>query len=323
MSHTFNHKGEIISIADYFLRIYKLKLSSPKQPLFKCRIAQDEFYLPTELCLMDGVPASMKSSAGMRDALAKTRIDPNEKTKRIHDMVKNLFDQKALKDWNIQVEAQPVSMTSCIMAAPQMLSGNQIIKCDDNALRKGSIRVPSHLLKEEWIMVYENPRNYEVADRVYNDLCKASNQLKLKIEEPYWIELDRENDRVELDQKIREYIMDGAQNYRHPKMVVFVLGRESNYEMIKEVMLTYSIPSQVITTRNGSKFNLSKATNILRQINSKAGGDLYHLAFPQVLKNKRTMLIGIDVCHAGAQSVVGFSASINPEMSQYYSNYII
>lgn len=117
--------------------------------------------------------------------------------------------------------------------------------------------------------------------------------------------------------------MDGAQNYRHPKMVVFVLGRESNYEMIKEVMLTYSIPSQVITTRNGSKFNLSKATNILRQINSKAGGDLYHLAFPQVLKNKRTMLIGIDVCHAGAQSVVGFSASINPEMSQYYSNYII
>ena len=35
------------------------------------------------------------------------------------------------------------------------------------------------------------------------------------------------------------------------------------------------------------------------------------------------MLIGIDVCHAGPQSIVGFSASINKEMSQYYSNYLI
>jgi len=29
----------------------------------------------------------------------------------------------------------------------------------------------------------------------------------------------------------------------------------------------------------------------------------------------KTMLIGIDVCHAGANSIVGFCASINKEMS--------
>ena len=75
--------------------------------------------------------------------------------------------------------------------------------------------------------------------------------------------------------------------------------------------------------RNGFKFNLAKATNILRQINSKAGGDLYNLKFPEELHNKRTMLIGIDVCHAGPQSIVGFSASINCEMSQYFSDYLI
>lgn len=51
--------------------------------------------------------------------------------------------------------------------------------------------------------------------------------------------------------------------------------------------------------RNGMKFNLSKATNILRQVNSKAGGDLYYLKFPEAVEKKRTMLIGIDVCHAG------------------------
>jgi hypothetical protein len=35
------------------------------------------------------------------------------------------------------------------------------------------------------------------------------------------------------------------------------------------------------------------------------------------------MLIGIDVCHAGPKSIVGFSASTNPEMCQYYSDYFV
>ena len=65
------------------------------------------------------------------------------------------------------------------------------------------------------------------------------------------------------------------------------------------------MPSQVVTCRNAFKFNLSKATNILRQINSKSGADLYNMKFPEILSKKRTMLIGIDVCHSGPQSIVG------------------
>jgi len=94
-------------------------------------------------------------------------------------------------------------------------------------------------------------------------------------------------------------------------MVVIVLQRENNYTMFKEVLQQYRMPSQVVTCRNAFKFNLSKATNILRQINSKAGADLYNMKFPEILSKKRTMLIGIDVCHSGPQSIVGFSASIN------------
>jgi hypothetical protein len=51
---------------------------------------------------------------------------------------------------------------------------------------------------------------------------------------------------------------------KHPLMVVCVLNRENNYTMFKEVMHQYRMPSQVITVRNAMKFNLSKATNILR-----------------------------------------------------------
>jgi hypothetical protein len=81
--------------------------------------------------------------------------------------------------------------------------------------------------------------------------------------------------------------------------------------------------SQCITVKNARKFGISKAINILRQMNSKIGGDLYTLKFPAALDKKRTMLLGLDVCHAGDKSIVGLSASINPQLSQYYSEHII
>ena len=62
---------------------------------------------------------------------------------------------------------------------------------------------------------------------------------------------------------------------------------------------------------------------MLKQMNSKMGGDLFYLKFPEKMNNMKTMLIGIDVCHAGGNSIVGFAASVNKEMSQYYSDFIV
>ena len=58
-------------------------------------------------------------------------------------------------------------------------------------------------------------------------------------------------------------------------IVVTILGNERNYPMYKELFQKYQVPSQVITRRNAGSFNLSKASNILKQINVKCGGDLY------------------------------------------------
>ena len=54
----------------------------------------------------------------------------------IQDMVKTLMSQKAMQDWNIVVEQDLIQMQTNILAAPQMISGKQIIKCDEQALRR-------------------------------------------------------------------------------------------------------------------------------------------------------------------------------------------
>ena len=81
---------------------------------------------------------------------------------------------------------------------------------------------------------------------------------------------------MELKYKLQDYMVsekDGV--FKHPIICVAILGYESNYPAYKEVFQAYQMPSQVITVRNARKFNLSKATNILRQVNSKIGGDLF------------------------------------------------
>ena len=100
--------------------------------------------------------------------------------------------------------------------------------------------------------------------------------LKIRVEEPTFIELEKEDDPVELEQKLLDQMMRSpSATFKHPKIVVCVLDRESNYTMFKQVCGLYQLPTQVITCRNGRSFNMSKASNILRQINSKIGGDLY------------------------------------------------
>lgn len=124
IQQTFENQGCITSVAEYFLRTYNKRITQAKQPMFLVKVAEKEFYLPTEFCLLDGVPDSVRKGAGMRDALARTRIDPSEKMNRIHQMVKTLFSQKSLKDWNLVVEQDPISMQTNVMGAPQMICNN-------------------------------------------------------------------------------------------------------------------------------------------------------------------------------------------------------
>ena len=55
-------------------------------------------------------------------------------------------------------------------------------------------------------------------------------------------------------------------------------------------------------------------SNILKQINSKLGGDLFNIELPKEI-SKDTMLLGIDVCNDENFSYFGFCATINSEMS--------
>lgn len=177
------------------------------------------------------------------------------------------------------------------------------------------IQHPINLDEDSWCMIY-NERNEREAQKVYDTMSMACKQLGIRVKEPNWIWLQNENDMEELEHWLLDYMVgEKGTHFKHPTICVALLGYERNYPAFKLLFDKYRMPSQVITLRNARSFNASKASNIIRQMNSKVRGDLYKMKFPEAIASSNTMLIGIDVCHAGQKSVVGFAASTNSSMS--------
>lgn len=149
-------------------------------------------------------------------------------------------------------------------------------------------------------------------------LQKASQQLGFLVEEPSWIEVSDFRDHRQFEDQLKTYLKTNGT----PVLVVLMLSHEKQYSLYKNICYNSNVVSQVIAGKTVRRMNLSVASNVLKQMNSKLGGDLFNLNFSKEM-TPYTMLIGIDVCHAGRQSIVGFCASINKNLSQYYSEKIV
>ena len=78
-----------------------MHMTDPRQPLFVIRNQDRDFHLPPEFCLIDGVPDEIRKGRGMRDALAATRVTPEQKIRKIQQMCADLFKQPRIKDWGL------------------------------------------------------------------------------------------------------------------------------------------------------------------------------------------------------------------------------
>lgn len=76
--------------------------------------------------------------------------------------------------------------------------------------------------------------------------------------------------------------------------------------------------SQFVQSRTIFKNNDRIFMNLVRQINAKLGGDLWRLKFDKEI-SKKTMLVGLDVCHKGKYSTIGFVATYDPYLCKYYT----
>ena len=97
------------------------------------------------------------------------------------------------------------------------------------------------------------------------------------------------------------------------------LRQEHFYTAVKnKINSDNPIISQFVTSKTINRDNDRIYLNIVRQINAKLGGDLWRMSFGKEISLK-TMLVGIDVCHKGKQSIIGFVATYDQYLCKYYT----
>lgn len=112
---------------------------------------------------------------------------------------------------------------------------------------------------------------------------------------------DCRGDSRKIEKAIEEFVQDlesgGVQ--RSSCFAIVLLDRRDHYSRIKSVLTRLGLLSQAVTKQTAGRMNLSVASNIMKQINSKVGGESLRVKFPQFMDTEKVMVIGIDVCHAG------------------------
>jgi argonaute-like protein implicated in RNA metabolism and viral defense len=66
------------------------------------------------------------------------------------------------------------------------------------------------------------------------------------------------------------------------------------------------------------KWAVSALDKVVLQMIAKVGGTPWATSRPEEIL-EYSMLVGIDVCHSGNKSIVGFTATMNQQMNIYFS----
>lgn len=178
--------------------------------------------------------------------------------------------------------------------------------------------------------------SYDLANECVQMIKKAMGGLGMDLEiEPVWVEVpddfDMRNDGFTAAQlkdggSFSESILSTLQepDCQDVRLVFVLLENEKHHARIKKALERKGIASQMLLKNNiRRRMQLGVWSNILKQINSKCGLDLYRISYSPKIDQLKPMVVGLDVINMGGNCIVGLVASFNKDMTQYYSMPVI
>ena len=260
-----------------------------------------------------------------------------------------ISDSKEVKEWNLDINFEPDRIEASILKRPQIFqkvagygdkqqSATTTIQTRtlDNTQILGTIvHQPIHFRKWAIFCLEKDVHHGEfLNDRFY----ELSQERRFDIYVDYGdiVELSNKSGIEAFKEAIDDYYLKyvcgkdaNGKQMKKPKktkdlyffLVIMPdsIKQEHLYTALKNKINTDSpVISQFVSSKTIQKYNDRIYINILRQINAKLGGDLWRLNFGNEISNK-TMLVGIDVCHKGKQSIIGFCATYDEYMCKYYT----
>jgi aubergine-like protein len=344
--------GKPVKMLDYFLKVYETKITDPKQPLFEIKQKKQNIYLPPELCILVGIPPKIRENkkvmADIRQSLFQR---PDDRIKSITNLNNMIASSKEVKEWDLQINLQPDEIEAKVLSrpgilmfpspqptspgvSPQPVEPSHKSLEDTNILRQ-IVCQPVNFSKWAIFCLEKDIENGKyLQDKFYS--LSESYGLNIFVDYGDIVSLHNRSQIEDFKDAINSYFKDyvqpdvkkkGTPSPKDPSagvqfflvIIPDTLRQEHFYTAVKNKINSDSpIISQFVTARTINRDNDRIYLNIVRQINAKLGGDLWRMNFGQEISQK-TMLVGIDVCHKGKQSIIGFVATYDPYLCKYYT----
>ncbi|KXJ89453.1 piwi domain-containing protein [Microdochium bolleyi] len=330
---TEDGRTESISVYDYFLQKYQIRLRLPDLPLIEttkgdkypmevCNVAPNQRYAPK----LD------PDQTAQMIRIAVTR--PDQRKADIMNGVNQLNWQQdpVLKAFDIEVTPNMAVTQARLIQNPKITFGNAAIDPGMSGrwdLRGKKLLEPNKMPLSSWgmfaigtacqrheleafakqfVQVYRG-HGGNIASAPFLDVIPFSHGNYSQICE-------------------RAYISTGNANKATPQMIFFVLADKNQltYNRIKKSMdCRYCVVSQCLQGLHVKKNQAQYASNVVMKVNSKLGGATCKIAGPQPTTppffQMPTMIIGADVSHASPGSSTASMAAMTMSMDKHATRY--
>ncbi|KAK4492821.1 hypothetical protein RD792_000146 [Penstemon davidsonii] len=294
-----------ITVYEYFAKHRNIELTySSYMPCLDVGKPKRPNYLPIELCSLVSLQRYTKALSAMQRAslVEKSRQKPKERIQVVTDALRSYHydDDPLLVACGISIESRPTQINGRVLEAPKLKVGNNE-DCIPNNGRWNFNNKPTEI--NNWALVNFSAR-CDTSD-LSRGLINCGRKKGIHIERPLTIiEEDSQCRRASSVIRVEKMIEQLQAKLRDaPNFLLCVLSERKNSDIYgpwkRKCLSNLGIVTQCISP---PKFNDQYFTNVLLKINSKLGGTNSLLAIEHshripVIKDKPTMILGMDVSH--------------------------
>lgn len=303
-------EGREITVADYFLRQYNIRLMNWQWPLIET--TRDGVFPMDVVIMKPWQRYNFKLNAEETSAMIKFAVTrPPVRQKAIMQNVNSLrwADDPYLREFGVKINPQMQPTPARVLQNPVIQFGRKTIDPRTNGrwdLRDQTFAEPNPRPLKSWsIVVVDGCVDAATALRfgaAFADIYrKHGGKVETMQPKVFPLQMARKETADDLE---KLYQMTGNANKATPDLIFFVLPDKFTfiYERLKKNMeIRFATLTQMVNCDHVKKCQPQYCSNVAMKVNAKLGGYTSRLAKVQFY-TVPTMVIGVDVSHGGAGS---------------------
>lgn len=333
---TRKETGDPISIEEYYMTRYNLRLAHPLLPLVEA--TKKGVVYPMEVCYMTkGQRYPYKLNEEQTAAMIKFAVERPPGRKASIEAGLKLLDwgtDKNLSGYGVSIDREHIKTNAHVLDAPTILFGKGKTVSPGYSgrwdLRNTQFLLPNNAPLVAWgVCVFpgRNSPNREVVGNFIKSFVsayKVHGGIVQNANPPIVMAQSDIAKGVE-----NTWLEAGNAAKRRPQMLVFVLpdkNADSYFRIKKSCDCRYGVVSQCMQGAQITKNNAQYHSNVCMKFNAKLGGTtskvLVNKAKPMIGHfTKPTMIIGADVSHAAPGMDTPSKVAMTMSLDQYASRY--